>query len=37
LKKIGILLDTTKVRMSAGTVQDSPAVIALVLDTTQMG
>jgi hypothetical protein len=36
LKKIGILLDTAKVRMSAGTVQDSPAVLALVLDTTQM-
>ena len=36
LKKIGILLDTAKVRMSAGTVQDSPAVFALVLDTTQM-
>jgi hypothetical protein len=36
LKKIGILLDTSKVRMSAGTVQDSPAVMALVLDTAQM-
>ena len=37
LKKIGILVDTSKVRMSAGTVQDSPAVMALVLDTTKMG
>lgn len=37
LKKIGILLDTAKVRMSSGTVQDSPAVMALVIDTTQMG
>lgn len=37
LKKIGVLIDTSKVRMSAGTVQDSPAVMALVIDTTQMG
>ena len=36
LRKVGILIDTTKIRMSSGTVQDSPAVIALVLDTAQM-
>ena len=36
LKQTGVLLDITKIRMSAGTVQDSPAVMALVLDTTQI-
>ena len=34
LRKQGILLDITKIRMSAGTVQDSPAVAALVLDSS---
>ena len=36
LKKLGVLLDVSKIRMSSGTVQDSPAVMALILDTAQM-
>ena len=36
LKSTGVLIDVYRVRMSAGTVQDSPAVLALVLDTTKM-
>jgi hypothetical protein len=36
LKSTGILIDVYRVRMSAGTVQDSPAVLALVLDATKM-
>jgi hypothetical protein len=36
LRYVGILIDVSRVRMSAGTVQDSPAVNALVLDATKM-
>lgn len=36
LRYVGILTDVSRVRMSAGTVQDSPAVNALVLDATKM-
>lgn len=36
LSKLGILLDISRVRMSAGTPQDSPAVLALVLDATKI-
>lgn len=36
LSKMGILLDISRVRMSAGTPQDSPAVLALVLDASKI-
>jgi hypothetical protein len=36
LSKLGILLDISRVRMSAGTPQDSPAVLALVLDASKI-
>jgi len=36
LKKLGSLLDITRTRMSEGTPQDSPAVVALVLDSTKL-
>jgi hypothetical protein len=32
----GLILEVTKVRMSAGTPQDSPGVLALVLDSTKI-
>ena len=36
LATVGILIDVSKIRMSAGTPQDSPAVMALVLDSTKI-
>ena len=36
LSTVGILKDVSKIRMSAGTPQDSPAVMALVLDSTKI-
>jgi hypothetical protein len=36
LRTTNVLLDISRVRMSAGTMHDSPAVNALVLDTTKM-
>lgn len=36
LKGTGILIDVSRIRMSAGTAQDSPAVSALVLDATKI-
>lgn len=36
LRAMGILIDISRVRMSAGTPQDSPAVLALVLDATKI-
>jgi hypothetical protein len=36
LSKMGILLDVARIRMSAGTPQDSPAVLALILDATKI-
>lgn len=36
LRAAGSLLDISRVRMSAGTPQDSPAVMALVLDSTKL-
>lgn len=36
LNKLGSLLDITRIRMSEGTPQDSPAVMALVLDGTKL-
>ena len=36
LSKLGVLLDVSRIRMSAGTPQDSPAVLALVLDATKI-
>lgn len=36
LRTMGILIDISRVRMSAGTPQDSPAVLALVLDSTKI-
>ena len=36
LTSMGLLIETSKVKMSEGTPQDSPAVLALVLDATKI-
>jgi hypothetical protein len=36
LTTMGVLLDVSRIRMSAGTPQDSPAVLALVLDASKI-